>query len=270
MFLFSGFDEVDGNNDSSKKTAKKKSMNPFKNQIMLSEWMVDVPIDFEEKWYMVVCPVAKRCLIISHSGKTTAYNRTGHFFKQFPSSLPGGSRDQHYSKNNYCILDCLFHEGLQTFFVLDIMCWGGHPVYDSDTDFRFFWLNSKLDELGDEVLVQSRTNPYKFIPLQYHVCSMVVLHQVLQQSVSFEVDGLLFFHKEALYFRGRSPIVLWLKPHMIHDILHVTVSDAFLACVPVVSSDVSMEMDKKTVKKKICGAAAMDTGDIEPDNNTTS
>ncbi len=216
---------------------------------MLSEWLVDVPLDFETKWYMVICPVAKRCLIISHNGRTYAYSRSGRFFKQFSSVLPGGNKHQSYSKNNYCILDCLFHETQQTFFVLDIMCWGGHPVYDSDTDFRFFWLHSKLSDLGNDVIIQSRLNQYKFIPLQYHSCSNGVLQQVLQIPPPIQVDGLLFFHKEAHYFCGRSPIVLWLQPHMIHDILKISVSEEFLKSVPVVPDKVAMDTGGKQIRK---------------------
>ena len=170
--------------------------------------------------------------------------------KQFPSHLPGGCRDRGYSKHSYCVLDCLFHEGKQTFFVLDIMCWGGHPVYDSDTEFRFYWLNSKLSDLGDDILMQTRTNPYKFVPLQYHTCSRDSLQQILSVPWPVEVDGLLFFHKEAHYFRGRSPLVLWLKPHMVPDLLHVPVSQEFLACAPISSDSVAMDTDKKVKKKK--------------------
>lgn len=32
---------------------------------MLSEWLEEIPFDFEKKWIMVVCPVGKRCLIIA-------------------------------------------------------------------------------------------------------------------------------------------------------------------------------------------------------------
>jgi len=30
------------------------------------------------------------------------------------------------------ILDCIYHEVEKTFYVLDIMNWKNHPVYDSD------------------------------------------------------------------------------------------------------------------------------------------
>ena len=32
---------------------------------MLSEWLVDVPDDLQQEWFMVVCPVGKRNLVIA-------------------------------------------------------------------------------------------------------------------------------------------------------------------------------------------------------------
>ena len=32
---------------------------------MMSEWLVDLPANFEENWTMVVSPIGKRCLIIA-------------------------------------------------------------------------------------------------------------------------------------------------------------------------------------------------------------
>lgn len=271
MLKISGYDEVDngGGGGASGGHDRRISKNPYRNQLMLSEWLVDVPVDFESKWYMVICPIAKRCLIISHNGKTYAYSRTGRFFKQFSSWLPGGNNKNrsNYSKNNYSILDCLFHEGQQTFFVLDIMCWGGHPVYDSDTEFRFFWLNSKLADISHEIQVQSRSNPYKFVPLQSFCCAEDIIQEALKKSQPFEVDGLLFFHKEAHYFRGHSPIVLWLKPHMVQDILKIPVSDEFLACVPSISNDVAMDTDKKKIRVKKEKTKPTSSMDVDRNNS---
>lgn len=30
----------------------------------------------------------------------------------------------------YSILDCIYNEAKQTYYILDVMCWRGHPVYD--------------------------------------------------------------------------------------------------------------------------------------------
>ena len=32
---------------------------------MLSEWLVDVPDDLVQEWFMVVCPMGKRNLVIA-------------------------------------------------------------------------------------------------------------------------------------------------------------------------------------------------------------
>lgn len=48
-----------------------------------------------------------------------------------------------------------------------------------------------------------------------------------------QVDGLLFYHGEALYEAGRTPLTCWLLPHMLSDIVGVAPSDAFLSnCIP--------------------------------------
>lgn len=42
----------------------------------------------------------------------------------------------------YTILDCIYSEVNQTYYVLDVMCWRGHPFYDCqvriDTPLMFF------------------------------------------------------------------------------------------------------------------------------------
>ena len=213
---------------------KKRRVHPYRNQLMLSEWLVDVPPDFAENWYMTVCPIGKRSLVISSKCTTTAYGRNGARINSFPSLLPGGCKRVWESSRDYCILDCIYHETLRTFFVADIMCWRAHPVYDTDRDFRVYWLTTKLEEtqgLGEI----SRINPYIFKPLDSYSCTRDSLEQVLSKPWSQEVDGLLFFHRQCHYRSGSSPLAVWLKPHMVPDILGVPVSDEFLACSPRMS-----------------------------------
>jgi snurportin-1 len=243
-----GYDEVDSQMDVGSHHVKKYRP-PYRNQLMLSEWMVDVPMDFQSNWIMVVCPIAKRCLVLSARGVTKAYTRTGHHMRQFPSHLPGGARKFNTGKNDYCILDCLFDETSQTFYILDVMCWCGIPVYDSDTEFRLYWLNTKIQEFDRDIVAQTNTNPYRFIPLEHYQCSMEVLSKVFGGSWPVQVDGILFFHKLARYHLGRCPLVLWLKPHMVSEILRVPVSQEFLDCAPMLSS-AKMETEHKNLSKR--------------------
>lgn len=39
----------------------------------------------------------------------------------------------------------------------------------------------------------------------------------------FEVDGLLFYHRQTHYSPGSTPLVGWLRPYMVSDILGVAV-----------------------------------------------
>ena len=243
-----------------KKERKKRSY-AYRNQLMLSEWMVDIPKDFEQSWYMVVCPVGRRSLVISSRGTTTAYSRSGACLNNFPSNLPGGCRRTFQTARDHCIFDCIFHEVTRTFFVLDIMCWRGHPVYNSDTEFRFFWLKTKLNDEGEKLSTHSRRNPFRFLPLDVCPCTAESITKTLGVRWPIEVDGLLFFHKEAHYTIGRSPLAIWLKPQMVPDILGLVVSADFLACSPAMSEakmEVSTSSKKTKDKAQQCTEQSMD------------
>lgn len=202
---------------------------------MLSEWLVDVPPDFSENWTMCICPIGKRSLVVANRGTTVAYSRSGLQVNCFPSLLPGGCKRTYHSSRDYCILDCILYESSRTYYVLDIMCWRGHPVYDSDREFRHYWLRTKLSEVEGTREI-SRINPYIFTPIDSYSCSKESLSDVLSRPWPVEVDGLLFFHKHGHYMVGvASPLAVWLKSHMVTDILGVPVSDQFLACSPQMS-----------------------------------
>ncbi|KAG9337015.1 hypothetical protein JZ751_029874 [Albula glossodonta] len=109
---------------------RKKLPRHYANQLMLSEWLVDVPPDLDTEWLMVVCPVGKRCLVIASKGSTAVYTKSGYCVNRFPSLLPGGNRHNSAMGKDYTILDCIFSEVDRAYYILDIMCWRGHPVYD--------------------------------------------------------------------------------------------------------------------------------------------
>lgn len=44
---------------------------PLPPQLMLSEWLVDVPSELDTDWLMVVCPVGKRSLIVASKVRTS-------------------------------------------------------------------------------------------------------------------------------------------------------------------------------------------------------
>lgn len=144
----------------------------YRNQLMLSEWLIDVPDNFDKNFIMVACPIGKRVLVVAAKGRTKVYSKSGRkILGDFPSELPGGNIRQssvHFGKTE-TVLDCIYNESLRTFFILDLMCWSSHPIYDSEvftflinfsfhqkinllfplqTEFRFYWLKTKYEEEG--------------------------------------------------------------------------------------------------------------------------
>ncbi|XP_031524347.1 snurportin-1 isoform X2 [Papio anubis] len=234
----------------------KKLPKRYANQLMLSEWLIDVPSDLGREWIVVVCPVGKRALIVASRGSTSAYTKSGYCVNRFSSLLPGGNRRNSTAKD-YTILDCIYSEVNQTYYVLDVMCWRGHPFYDCQvgmdpplmalpvftsppgktaqhvglTDFRFYWMHSKLPEeegLGEK----TKLNPFKFVGLKNFPCTPESLCDVLSMDFPFEVDGLLFYHKQTHYSPGSTPLVGWLRPYMVSDVLGVAVPAGPLTTKP--------------------------------------
>nr|XP_040129921.1 snurportin-1 isoform X2 [Ictidomys tridecemlineatus] len=209
----------------------KKLPKRYANQLMLSEWLIDVPSDLGQEWIVVVCPVGKRALIVASRGSTSAYTKSGYCVNRFSSLLPGGNRRNSTNAKEYTILDCIYSEVNQTYYVLDVMCWRGHPFYDCQTDFRFYWMHSKLPE--EEGLGEKTTlNPFKFVGLKNFPCTPESLCKVLSMDFPFEVDGLLFYHKQTHYSPGSTPLVGWLRPYMVSDVLGVAVPAGPLTTKP--------------------------------------
>ncbi|KAM4572941.1 snurportin-1 isoform 2-T2 [Odontesthes bonariensis] len=214
---------------------KRKLPKHYANQLMLSEWLVDVPSELDTDWLMVVCPVGKRSLIVASKGSTAAYTKSGYCVNRFPSLLPGGNRHNSAMGKDYTILDCIYSEVDRTFYILDVMCWRGHPVYDCPTEFRFFWLQSKVQET-DGLSEIAKRNPFRFASLQSSDCTAESIRKALAEEYSFSVDGLLFYHRQTHYTPGTTPLVGWLRPYMVTDILSIEVPVGPLTAKPEYAS----------------------------------
>ncbi|DAZ94297.1 TPA: hypothetical protein N0F65_012066 [Lagenidium giganteum] len=185
----------------------------FAQQLLVPEWMVDVPAELNGKgselgagWYVEPRPEGKRCLVVTSGGQTIARIPAGSVLKKFPSALPGGSHKTNGAGDTYCILDCIFHEHDSTFYVLDVMCWKGYLLYNCTTEFRFYWMRDKLSE-GTAGTV-SRANPYRFLTLPCYECDAEGVQAAHSTQFPFLKDGLLFYLKGAHYDLGLTPLVL--------------------------------------------------------------
>ncbi|XP_064608136.1 snurportin-1-like [Liolophura sinensis] len=219
----------------------------YKNQLMFSEWLVEVPDDFEKEWTMVICPTGKRSLIVASQNSTSAYAKNGFKMNTFQSLLPGGNRNYRSKMGDCTIMDCILDEANKTYFVLDLMYWKQHPLYESETEFRFYWLSTKFSE-HPEIGCFSKLNPYKFLPLPSFPCNKEVIPSALS-AAQFPIDGLLFYHKRTHYTFGATPLVVWLKPYMLPEILNIHEPAHLLSQAPAGYSNYAKHMEKEKEKE---------------------
>lgn len=181
----------------------------FARQLMLPEWMIDIPDRLSQDWFVLARPAGKRCFVVSINGTTVSRLRNGSVLHHFPSALPCGARTRENSGSaqSYCILDCIFHEMDQTYYVIDMVCWRGYSLYDCNAEFRFFWLNSKLSE-GGACEPPSQYHRYRFSPVPVYSCDQSGLLSAYTGQVSYAKDGLLFYNKHAHYQSGNTPLTL--------------------------------------------------------------
>lgn len=181
----------------------------FARQLMLPEWMIDVPDRLPHDWYVFARPSGKRCFVVASNGTTISRQRNGSVLHHFPSALPNGARtrDASGSGQSYSILDCIFHEADQTYYVIDMLCWKSYSLYDCTAEFRFFWLNSKLAETG-ACEPPSHYHKYRFSLVPICTCDLNGLQVAYSGVVPYVKDGLLFYNKHAHYQPGNTPLAL--------------------------------------------------------------
>lgn len=75
---------------------KTKTPRAYRDQIMLSEWLDEVPADFETSWLAMPCPVGKRCLVVASRVKVL-FLCLLISVANLSSNYVNGSRDGHGS-----------------------------------------------------------------------------------------------------------------------------------------------------------------------------
>ncbi|KAM3967481.1 snurportin-1 [Aphomia sociella] len=245
----------------------------YNNVLMLSEWMVEKPMDFNENWYVTPCPKGARMLVIAYQGITKCYSKYGKFRFQFRSELPGGCPSTSCTKK-CCVLDCFYDQERNTMYILDLLAWSNQPMTDCETEFRHYWLETKVSEIpGLKVISEQNTTLFSLLPKVS--CTPDLLNNLMQTYPIFpdnkpEIDGLLFYHKGAHYVAGETPLVGWLYPYMVQEVLgdEIRVHEEFLAARPadyVNQSDFIEKFQENLQNKRksrIPANVAMDTTEI--------
>ncbi len=70
----------------------------------------------------------------------------------------------------------------------------------------------------------SQSNPYKFINVtRVDTLTDLKIQETFNSSFEYEIDGVLFYHREGHYSSGYTPLVGWLKLYMIPEILNIAI-----------------------------------------------
>lgn len=193
----------------------------IKNQIMLSEWLKEVPDDIEN-WYIKPCPKGVRVLVIANDGITRVFNKYGAFMQQFHTEFPGDFRNRH---NSMTILDCIYVSNLEEYFIIDVLAYGSQALTECEAEFRFFWLESQQHESNFDQITEHHEHPFRVI--EKVSCDNELAFNRLFATFPIwpnnqpELDGFLFYHKEASYVHGKTPLVGWLFAFMIPELFNV-------------------------------------------------
>lgn len=211
-----------------KRTYKQKYGIPY--HLQQAEWFKSRPQDLVEDWLIVPYPKGMRCLVIAFGGRTEVYSKNGHLITSFKSYLPGGGLNV-YSKNRLTILDCVQIEKNKRYQALDALVCGCQEFLTCETAFRFYWTKSRIEEWEE-----NGNFAVKFLVPNFYDMSKEndVMHCLEKFPFweGVELDAFMFYHKESSYTCGVTPLVGWLYPFMVEEILGYHVNESYDAIKP--------------------------------------
>lgn len=228
----------------------------YRDKVQLSEWMYEPPED-RENWLMVPCPVGIRCLLVIRRGLAVAYDKNGRSLTKFATRL--GKRQR------ITVIDCFLTKE-RIFYAIDLLVYNEMDLVQCECQFRFLWLRTKLEEDTLQTkFCNSKQNAWRLEVLPvYDFKTPNLVVDCLSRYPMFpenspRLDGLLFFHKESNYIYGRTPLVTWLFPFMLPDLLgeswRQTMNHQYLQHVPTEYTQQGFraymdEFDAKLAKKR--------------------
>lgn len=201
---------------------KPTSAPPCPIDMMFAEWLFNIPEDLSS-WFVIPCPRGQRCLVVVHSHRTHVYNKYGNVIRSIQTSLPRET-----------ILYCIYDNRSSIYYILDLILWNGQDYSTQiECQCRFFMLMSLN---GD-----SRLNKH------FQILSRTTVDE--EQWKNEAEDGYLFYHPLGFYECGYSPLVCWLKPFLIEDVLHIQCSYPIVKPVGYTTAEDYMFNEQSTRKK---------------------
>lgn len=184
--------------------------------------------------------------------------------------ITGGSlktnRKDNWRSNDVTILDVVFNRDLKTCYILDLIAWRSMHYYNSDTTFRFYWLETQFSENAGAMASTQRSIKLEIVP-NFAWDKRELENMMLRDNLPFNnaLDGILFYHKDVHYNPGGCPLVGWLKPYMLPEVLGIDVHPRFLEEVPSDYTSLRQKVDEKQKRRSIGSSSGSSTGIASPD-----
>jgi len=111
---------------------------------MLWEWMIDIPSNLENDWYVRPRPDGKRVTVMIRNSKVYIHNKNGNLVQK--PFIDTRWKDHHEKTVLDCIMPYEEQYRADLCFVLDAMVWNGFSLHECTSEFRFHWLQTHLTE----------------------------------------------------------------------------------------------------------------------------
>ncbi|KAL3102930.1 hypothetical protein niasHT_025838 [Heterodera trifolii] len=240
--------EIEDDDSSFLRRMRRKTQNPYKDMLMFSDWLVDIPGTLSTEWTMLPSPVGRRTLVVANRGETRVYFKNGHLATNFNSLLPGGNAK---TKENLKLMYTDMEFTARRFFLqsrIDEMnedierknrasisknqerngCKIAEQDKMSSSEISPYEMSPPSDTSPEQNAVEPKTRrDMKFVPVPSCACSPDEIGQFMRTLFPFRLDGLLFYYNSAFYIPEQTPLVGWLKPWMLPEVLGVPVPELY-------------------------------------------
>jgi len=159
------------------------------------------PPDDLSSWFIIPCPRGRRCILAVQSHRTLVFGKNNNLMWTLSTRLP-----------KQTILFCIYDKRSSIYHIVDIIMWNGQDYSTQvECQCRFFVLTSLI---GDPRLNQH----FQILP------RWILGEKQIFNQEDISEDGYLFYHPMGFYESGYSPLVCWLKPFMIEEILGININ----------------------------------------------
>uniref|UniRef100_A0AC34FMB8 Snurportin-1 n=1 Tax=Panagrolaimus sp. ES5 TaxID=591445 RepID=A0AC34FMB8_9BILA len=183
---------------------------------MLSEWLIDIPNELHGSWTMVASPKGKRCIVVAKGGITKIYSKYGYCLDKFKTCIPGGGDDA----NGKTILDCI--KNGRKFFILDVIFANQKAFYEVEAIKRF----EEIKKIVKNILANNEKST-QFSEAPRCSCNNEEMTKMMSEPLGYEISGLLFYNNDGWYTSGYTPLVGWLEPWMLPEVINIQIHESY-------------------------------------------